>query len=81
MFYVMVNNNGDGLPPSELVCYTPDMSLCVVLILLDMNIDGFSGDISVKVDSLSINSEFQLIIEELLKEALCMLNGDMSRYY
>ena len=49
--------------PSELVCYTPNLSLCTVLVPLDTNLDGFSGELSATVDSLSIDSEFPSIVE------------------
>ncbi|GMN61501.1 hypothetical protein TIFTF001_030589 [Ficus carica] len=48
---------------------------------LDMNLDGFSGDICATIDSLSIDPEFPSIVEELSKRILCVLDGDMSRYY
>ena len=66
---------------SELVCYTPDLSLCDVLIPLDINLDGFSGGLSAIVGSLLIDPEFLLIVEKLLKIALYVLDDGMSRYY
>ena len=67
--------------PSESVCYTPYLNICSVLVLLDINLDGFSGGLCATVGSLSIDPEFSLIVEKLLKRALCMLDGGMSRYY
>lgn len=34
-------------PPSELACYMSDLSLCGVLVLLDMNLHRFSSGLSV----------------------------------
>ena len=62
-------------PHSELVCHTPYLSLCGFLIPLDMNLDGFSGDLNTTVGSLSIDLEFSLIVEELLKRVLYVLDG------
>ena len=68
-------------PPSELVFYTSDQSLCGILVLLYMNLDIFTGGLSAIIDSLSISPEFLLNVEELLKRALCVLDGGMSKYY
>lgn len=65
-------------PLSELVCYTPDLSLCGALVPLDINLDGFSGILSTIIGILSIDPEFLLILEELLKRALCIIH---SGYY
>ena len=68
-------------PPSKLVYYTPNLNTSGVLVLLDMNLDGFSDDLCATVGSLSIDSKFPLIIGKLSRRALCMLDGGMSRYY
>lgn len=61
-------------PPSELVCYMLDLSLCGVLIPLDMNLEEFSGDHSAIIGSLSMNVEFLLFVKELLKIALIVVS-------
>ena len=68
-------------PPTELVCYMPKPNLCDVLVPLDMNLDGFSSGLCDTAGSLSINQEFSSIVEELLKKALGVIDGGMSRYY
>ena len=67
--------------PSTLVCYMLDLSLCDILVPLDMNLDEFSGCLYVKIGILSINLEFLSIVNELLKRALCVLNDSLLRYY
>ena len=46
-----------------------------------MNLDGFSSGLCDTAGSLSINQEFSSIVEELLKKALGVIDGGMSRYY
>ena len=67
--------------PSELVYYMLYLNLYGVLASLDMNLDGFSDGLCATIDSLSIDPKFPSIIEELLKRALCVLDGGMLRYY
>ena len=67
--------------PSELVCFIPYLSMCSVLVLLNMNLDGFSGDLNTTIGSLSINQKFLSIVEEFVKRILYVFDGGMSRYY
>ena len=77
----MICNNGGGSQPSELVCYTPNLSLCGVLIPLDINLDRFGGGLSATIGGLSIDLKFLSIVKKLLKKVLCVLDSGMSRYY
>ena len=45
-----------------------DLNLCDILVLLDMNLDGFNGNLCATIDSISINLEFSSIVEELSKK-------------
>ena len=50
-------------PLSELVCYISNLSLYVVLIPLDMNLDRVSGVSNATVGSFSIDQEFPSLVE------------------
>ena len=63
----------------ELVCYTSNLSLCDVLVTLDMNLDGFTGGLSAIIGSLSIDLEFPSIVEKLLKKAFYVFDDCMLR--
>ena len=67
--------------PSELVWYILDPSLCGILVLPYLNLNGFSGGLSAIVGGLLIDWEFPTIVDKLLKRDLRMLDCGMLRYY
>ena len=78
----MVYNNGGSFPTFRIdLLHASSEPIYGVLIPLDINLDIFSGGFCPTVGSLSIDPEFPSIVDELLKRALCVLDGSMSRYY
>ena len=77
----MVSNNIGGFLTFRIGLLYARSNLCDVLFLLDMNPDGFSGGLYATIGILLIDLEFPSIVEELLKRALCVFDGGMSRYY